>query len=105
MGRFFVSDLGAWPFPNLPRGVPRFYQSHCMPFALEPGLRGTRASLSALSDIPMIILRREHKDAMVSYFMHRSYRGTVYSGSISSFIRSPIFGIIAYYNAVFGCRS
>lgn len=108
MGTLFVSDLGAWPFPNLPRAVPRFYQSHCMPFPLESGLRGTRESLSALSDIPMIILRREHKDAMVSYYMHRSYRGTVYSGSISDFVRSPIFGIekfVAYYNAVFECRS
>jgi hypothetical protein len=108
MGTFFVSDRGAWPFPNLPRAVPRIYQSHCMPYPMEIGLRGTRESLSALSNIPMIILRREHKDAMVSYFMHRSYRGTVYSGSISDFIRSPIFGIekfVAYYNTVFECRS
>jgi hypothetical protein len=109
MGRLFVSDLGLWPFFKLPHVVPRIYQSHCMPFPSETELRGMKESLAALSDVPMVILIREHKDALVSYFMHLAYRdpGAPYSGSIADFVRSPIFGVekfVKYYNSLIECR-
>jgi hypothetical protein len=110
MNRLFVSDLGAWPFGQLPRSVPRIYKSHCMPYPFEAALRGTKEMLVSFSDIPMIIQVRDPKDALVSYYMHSIYRdrSVHFSGDISSFIRSPVFGIrkfVDYYNTLMDFRT
>lgn len=103
MDRLFVSDNGPWPFTMLPRDVKRIYQSHCMPFPFESGIRGTKEELSALSNIPVVVLIREPKDALVSYFMHLAYREGREIGALDDFVHSPIFGIpkfVTYYNLI-----
>jgi hypothetical protein len=99
----FVSDLGRWPLLCLPREVPRLYHSHCLPFPREIGLRGVREWLESFADTPMIILIRDCKDVLVSYFMHEVYRAARprFSGSVAEFVRSPVFGVekfVDYYN-------
>jgi hypothetical protein len=110
MNRLFVSDLGAWPFGQMPHSAPRIYKSHCMPYPFEAGLRGTKEILVAFLDIPMIIQVRDPKDALVSYYMHSVYRDRLvhFSGDTSEFIRSPVFGIgkfVDYYNTVMDFRA
>lgn len=105
MRRLFVSDLGLLPMPLLrvPRRVPRLYHSHCLPYPREKGLRGMRDCLAPFRNTPMIVLIRDCKDALTSYYMHEVYRARKprFAGSVAEFMRSPVYGVekfVAYYN-------
>ena len=107
MRRLFVSDLGPLPlaFAQLPRGIPRIYHSHFMPYPERPGIDGVRQSLAPFAATPMIVLIRDCKDALVSYYMMGVHRfgDSGAPRDIAEFVLSPAWGVdkfIAYYNEI-----
>lgn len=107
LDRLFVSDLGPLPlaFAQLPRGVPRVYHSHFMPFPDREDLAGIRESLAPFDDKPMIVLIRDCKDVLVSYYMMEVERfGRTHAArDIADFVLGRAYGVrkfVGYYNLV-----
>ena len=112
MGRLFVSDgaLAALSVSRVFRGIPRLYHSHCLPHIREVGLRGMRNKVASFDKKPMIILIRDIKDALASYYHHEAFRSrkVAFSGTCDEFVRSSVYGIekiTAYYNLLAEMRT
>ena len=110
--RLFVSDLGALPmtFLQLPAGIPRIYQTHFMPLPVRPDLSGIGEGLAPFRGKRMMILVRDWKDALVSYFLWNVRRFGVEDAptTIGEFVHSPKYGIekyVGYYNLIAESRS
>jgi Sulfotransferase domain len=105
MKLLFVSDVGGSPSSilKIPKGIPRLYHSHCLPYPRQTGLSGMRESLAPFRHKPMVILFREAKDTLTSYYFHEAFRTRInrFTGSAEEFVRSPVYGIekfVSYYN-------
>jgi alcohol sulfotransferase len=64
-----------------------------------------RESIAPFKNKPMVVLIRDGKDALTSYFFHQKFRTgrQKYHSTIDDFVRSPVYGIekfISYYNVL-----
>jgi hypothetical protein len=107
LDRLFVSDLGPLPLPlmRLPRGTPRLYHSHFMPFPDRAEFAGIRDSLAPFDDKPMIVLIRDCKDVLVSYYVMEVERfGRSHAArDIADFVLGATYGVrkfVGYYNII-----
>ena len=107
LNRLMVSDLGPLPLAafRLPRGMPRLYHGHFMPFPDSAELTGIRESLAPFDDKPMIVLIRDAKDVLVSYYMMEieRFRRTHAARDIADFVLGPVYGVkkfVGYYNVI-----
>jgi hypothetical protein len=73
MGKLFLSDSDTAIF-QIPPGLPRLYQTHCLPYPREAGLRGVRESIAPFKNKPMVVLIRDAKDVLTSYYFHQKFR-------------------------------
>ncbi len=111
MRKLFVSDHRPSEFWRIPFGIPLIYHSHFMTTAegAQPGLGDMLEILAPFRRTPMVILFRDIKDVLVSYYMEVVYREPQarFSGTVDEFARSETFGakkFVAYYNALAGFR-
>ncbi len=104
--RLFVSDLGPIPLAlRLPRGIPRLYHSHFMPFPERRDLAGVRESLAPFADKPMIVLIRDCKDVLVSYHVMevRRFGHSDAPRDAAAFVFDGAYGVekfVGYYNVI-----
>lgn len=105
MRRLFLSDVGGSPLSifQIPREVPRLYHSHCLPYPRQVGLHGMRESIVPFECKPMVVLIRDAKDTLTSYYFHQAFRTRInrFTGSVDEFVRSSVYGIekfTSYYN-------
>jgi hypothetical protein len=107
LSRLFVSDLGPLPLPllRLPAGIPRVYHGHFMPFPDRTDLTGIRESLAPFDDKPMIVLIRDCKDVLVSYYMMevKLFGRADAARDIAEFVLGSAYGVqkfVGYYNVI-----
>jgi Sulfotransferase domain len=106
MKRAFVSDRGLLPLDFLERthAMPRIYHTSFMTDLRQAGFAGTRERMAPFASKPTIVLIRDCKDALASYYLLCLYNFRPvfsFSRSIDEFVRSPIFGVekfVSYYN-------
>jgi len=111
VGKSFISDPDGSKLPlvRLEPRLPRLYHTHSLPYPHEYGLRGVRSGLAPLDHAPMVVLYRDPKDVLVSYYHHEVFRGPHprFQGDADAFVSDPVFGVgklVAYYNAVAASR-
>lgn len=105
MTKLFVSDYRPSQVLHVPRGIPLFYHSHFIVTnrGAEAGLGDMREILAPFVQTPMMILYRDPKDMLVSYYMEVVFREPVpcFAGTVDEFARSDVYGapkLVSYYN-------
>jgi hypothetical protein len=105
--KLFVSDHRPSEIWRLPRGIPLLYHSHFIKTAVgaEPHLGDMLETMAPFRNIPMLVLYRDVKDVMVSYYMEVVFREPTrcFEGSVDEFVHSDTYGVkkfVAYYNAM-----
>lgn len=107
MPKLFVNDYRPSEVLRVPYGIPLIYHNHFIVTTegAEPHLGNMLDILSPFRRTPMLILFREPKDVIVSYYMEVVFREPVprFEGTVDAFARSDIYGVtklVSYYNAL-----
>lgn len=106
LGKVFVHDHRPSEVLNLPFGVPLIYHNHFITKApAPPHLENMLSWLTPFRRKPMLVLFRDAKDVLVSYYMETVYREATpyFNGSVDDFARSDNYGVkkfVFYHNAL-----
>jgi hypothetical protein len=111
MPKLFISDHRPSEIWRIPFGIPLIYHSHFITTAkgAQPHLGNMLEIMAPFRDTPMVVLFRDAKDVLVSYYMEVVFREPEarFSGTVDEFAHSDTFGVkkfVAYYNALAGFR-
>ncbi len=107
MTKLFVSDHRPSQVFKVPFGIPLFYHSHFIVTnrGAQAHLGNMREILAPFRHTPMMILYRDPKDVLVSYYMEVVFRepDPCFVGSVDDFAHSDVYGVkkfVAYYNTL-----
>ncbi len=110
IAKLFVQDHRPSQVLGLHYGIPLIYHNHFITKApAKPDLEDMQTVLKPFRRTPMLIMFRDVKDVLVSYYMEAVHRTEVshFTGSVDDFARSESYGVtkfVRYYNAVAGFR-
>jgi len=111
IAKLFVQDHRPAQVFGIDFRIPVIYHNHFITKApAQPDLEDMMTVLKPFRRTPMLIMFRDVKDVLVSYYMEAVYRTAEahFTGSVDDFARSETYGVskfVRYYNAVADFRS
>lgn len=106
LGKVFVHDHRPSQVLSLPHGIPLIYHNHFITKApAPPHLENMIAWLTPFRHKPMLVLFRDVKDVLVSYYMETVFREErpYFTGTVDEFVMSDNYGakkFVLYHNAL-----
>lgn len=106
IAKLFVQDHRPAQVLGLHFGIPLIYHNHFITKApAKPDLEDILTVLKPFRRTPMLVMFRDVKDVLVSYYMEAVHRTEVshFTGSVDDFARSESYGVtkfVRYYNAI-----
>ncbi|MGO9787216.1 MAG: sulfotransferase domain-containing protein [Stellaceae bacterium] len=110
LSKVFVQDHRPSQVFNVPFGIPLIYHNHFIEKSpATPDLGNMLEILAPFRRTPMLIVFRDVKDVLVSYYMEAVFREAVphFHGTVDEFARSDAYGVkkfVLYHNALAAFR-